>query len=112
MHEKRSLIQTKLTKELHATEIQISKLGAITDVSSPESTLGDVYDHTNQEEVYQNQLKQAYRKKRRLLYFLDRLTYPEHINMFFCSECGNEIELDRLLVMPKASLCTACANSA
>ncbi len=108
--EYRLSIKTKLDNELIKANSQIDELGSITDVVSPESTLGDIlsFDPMNKEEICQKQLKLAYTRKRKLLYMVERL---EDVNSFLCSACGKEIAIERLLIMPYARLCEECARA-
>lgn len=109
MYEKeRFSVKMKLDKEILQANGQIEKLGFITDVVAPESSLGDVVDFMNKEEVNQQELKFAYRKKRKLMFMLENI---ENINSFLCSTCGKEIGIERLLIMPKARLCGSCVIS-
>jgi len=110
MYEKERLsIKTKLDKELIKANTLIEELSSITDVVSPESTLGDIitFDPLNKEEVSQRQLKLTYRNKRKLLNMLDHL---DDISLFLCNSCGKEITIERLLMMPKAGLCSDCVD--
>jgi len=109
MYEKERLsIKRKLDKEFIKANAQIEELGLITKVVAPESNLGDVVDFMNKEEASQQKLKFAYRKKRKLLFMLENI---EDISSFLCSECGKEIAIERLLIMPKARLCGDCATA-
>jgi len=111
MYEKERLsIKTKLDKELTEANMQIEKLSSIADVISPESTLGDIvsFDPSNQQEVCQRQLKLTYKKKRKLLFMVERL---DNISSFLCNDCGKEISIERLLMMPYAGLCSSCVEA-
>lgn len=112
MYEKERLsIKTKLDNELISANILIDELSSITEVATPESTLGDIrsFDPMNKEEACQIQLKLTYRKKRKLLWMLECL---DNINSFLCNSCGKEIGIERLLIMPNARLCSTCVDAA
>ena len=111
MYEKERLsIKNKLDSELIKANALIEELSTITDVVSPESTLGDIitFDPSNIIEVSQRQLKLTYRNKRKVLNMLDHL---DDISSFLCDSCGKEIGIDRLIMMPKAGFCATCAAS-
>ena len=111
MYEKERLsIKTKLDIELIKANALIEELSSITDVVSPESTLGDIitFDPLNKIEVSQRKLKLTYRNKRKILNMLNHL---DNISSFLCDSCGKEIGIDRLIMMPKAGLCAACIDA-
>lgn len=105
------MLKNQLEEELNIANAQIEELELFTNVISPESTLGDIisFEHASEDELNQRKLKQVYMKKRKLLYFKERL---KNNFSFLCSGCGEEITLERLLIMPKSGLCTTCANGA
>lgn len=104
------MLKDQLEKELNIANAQIDALELTTHVTAPENTLSDIisFENASEEELRQRELKRIYMKKRKILYFKERL-----VNNFsyICSECGEEIALDRLLIMPKAGLCSQCANN-
>lgn len=104
------MLKDKLEKELDIANAQIEKLELTTHVVSPENTLSDIisFGNASTEELNQRELKKVYMKKRKLLYFRERL---KNNFSYLCSECGKEIEIERLLIMPKAGICTSCANN-
>lgn len=112
MHEKnRLIVQTNIEKEVEKANLKIKELESVTHVVSPESTLGDVmtFEENYEEENLQRELKRTYMRKRKLLFFKEHL---DDMSFFLCHSCGNPIELERLLIMPKAGLCDTCANAA
>lgn len=111
MYEKERLsIKTKLDIELIKANDLIDELSSITDVVSPESTLGDIitFDPLNKIEVSQRKLKLTYRNKRKILNMLNHI---DNISSFLCDSCGKEIAIDRLIMMPKAGFCEACVDA-
>lgn len=100
----------QLQKEVEIANIQIKELELHTNVVAPESTLSDMitFENASEEEVNQRKLKRIYMKKRKMLYFIERL--KSNISLA-CNECGGEIDLERLLIMPKAGLCSTCAKN-
>lgn len=103
------MLKDQLDKEIDIANAQIEKLELTTHVVSPENTLSDIisFENITQDELNQRELKRIYMKKRKLMRFKDLL--KENFS-FTCSECGKGIELDRLLGMPKARLCSSCAK--
>ncbi|CAA6811920.1 MAG: Unknown protein [uncultured Sulfurovum sp.] len=105
----RMVLIDQLERELSIANAQIAKLELTTHVVSPENTLSDIitFKNASQNEINQRELKRIYMKKRKMLYFKERL---KNNFSFLCHGCGEEITLERLLVMPKAGLCSKCAK--
>ena len=103
------MLKDQLVKEIAIANAQIVELELTTHVVSPENTLSDIitFENPSEDEVNKRKLKQIYMKKRKLLYFSDRL---KNNFTFLCNGCGEEITLERLLIMPKAGFCTTCAT--
>lgn len=103
------MLKDQLEKELVIANAKIEELELTTHVVAPESTLSDIisFENASEEEVNQRQLKKVYMKKRKLLFFTEQL---KNNILFLCNECGEEIELERLLVMPSARLCETCVS--
>lgn len=105
MYEKEKLIiKNELEKNLLEANERIEKLESYTAITAPESSLGTILSYQTDEE---RELKRFYVRKRKFLYFLDKL---DDVNAFLCTNCGSIIELERLLIMSKASLCNACTR--
>lgn len=108
MYEKeRSIIKTSLEKELLKVNAYIEEVETYSAITAPESPLGIILSKQKDSDI---QLQRTYARKRKLLNFLDRLT--NDVKSFLCTNCGQIIELERLLVMQKASLCDTCASAA
>ena len=105
------MLKDQLEKEIAIANAQIEELELTTHVVSPENTLSDIitFENPSEDEVNKRKLKRIYMKKRKLLYFKDRI---QNNFTFLCNGCGEEITLERLLVMPNAGFCTRCANAA
>lgn len=107
MYEKeRTIIKTKLEEELIIVNAYIDKVESYTAITAPESPLGIIQSKQKDSDMI---LQRTYAKKRKLLNFLDRLA--DDIESFICTNCTGIIAIDRLLLMPKASLCEHCANN-
>jgi len=104
MYKKEQLIiHANLTQELACVNEYIDKVESYSAITAPESSLGIVLSEKQDSDI---ELQKTYLKKRKIMYFLERL--PD-VNSFLCTECNGIIELERLLVMQKASLCETCA---
>lgn len=105
MYKKEQLtIQTQLTQELACVNTYIDKVESYSAITAPESSLGIILSEQKPSDL---ELKRFYVKKRKLMYFLDRLS---NVDSFLCTNCKSIIDLERLFVMPKASLCGTCAS--
>ena len=104
------MLKDQLEKEIGIANAQIEELELTTHVVSPENTLSDIitFKNPSEDEVNKRKLKQVYMKKRKLLYFRERM---QNNFTFLCNGCGEEISLERLLIMPKAGFCNTCAKN-
>lgn len=100
----RIIIQKRLEAELLEVNAYIDDVESYTAITAPESPLGIVMSTKKDSDMV---LQRTYAKKRKLLNFLNRL---DNTASFICSHCGEIIGLERLLLMPKASLCDHCAS--
>ncbi|MEA1983043.1 MAG: hypothetical protein U9N39_05805 [Campylobacterota bacterium] len=103
------MFKDTLDKEVALATAQIEELELTTHVVSPENTLSDMitFENASEYELNQRKLKKIYMRKRKLMRFRDLLAQG---SIFTCMECGKDIELERLLGMPKARLCAHCAK--
>lgn len=97
-----SSIKTKLTEELLRVNIYIDKTESYTAITAPESSLGIVLSEQKSCDI---ELKYYYVRKRKIMYLLDCLS---DTHSFTCHDCGKTIELERLIVLPKAQFCETC----
>ena len=104
------MLKDQLKTEVAIANAKIEELELLTHVVAPESTLSDIisFENISEDETNQRQLKKVYMKKRKLLFFTEQL--KNNISLS-CDVCGKEIELERLLIMPRARLCGVCATS-
>ena len=106
MYEKeRVIIKTQLEEELLLVNDYIDKVESYSAITAPESPLGIILSKQKDSDI---KLQRTYAKKRKLLNFLDRLTTD--IKSFLCTNCGDIIAIERLLLMSNASLCEKCTN--
>ncbi|MDF1877599.1 hypothetical protein JHD47_07180 [Sulfurimonas sp. SAG-AH-194-L11] len=98
------MIKIKLTEELALTNAYIDEVESYSAITAPESFLGIILSEQKPSDL---ELKHFYVKKRKLMYFLGKLP---SVDSFLCTNCKKIIELDRLLVMPKASFCENCVS--
>jgi len=102
----RSIIKTKLKQELLKVNAYISDVESYTAITAPESPLGIILSKQKESDI---QLQRTYARKRKIMNFLDRVV--DDVQSFLCTNCGAIIDLERLFLMPKASLCETCASS-
>jgi RNA polymerase-binding transcription factor DksA len=103
------MLKDQLAKEIDKANKKIEKLEIFTHVVAPENTLSDIitFENASEDELNQRELKRVYMRKRKLLYFQERL---KNNFSYICSECGEEIDIERLLVMQRAGICTSCMS--
>ena len=103
------MLKDQLDREIVIANAHIDELELTTHVVAPENPLSDIttFEKASQDEINKRDLKNTYRKKRKLLFFKEQM--KDNI-LFRCDMCGKEIELERLLMMPKARLCISCAS--
>jgi len=105
MYEKeRSIIRNKLTEELLIVNTYIDKTESYTAITAPESSLGIVLSEQKSCDI---ELKRFYVRKRKIMYLLDCI--PE-AHSVVCSDCAEIIDLERLILLPKANFCETCAG--
>jgi len=102
-----SLIQTKLKEELLKVNKYIDEGESYSAITAPESPLGIILSKQQDSDI---QLQRTYARKRKLMNFMHRL--ENDVKSFLCTNCGEIIDLERLLLMSKASLCDTCASAA
>ncbi|MEA2071966.1 MAG: TraR/DksA C4-type zinc finger protein [Campylobacterota bacterium] len=103
------MLKDELEIELDKANKKIEALELVTHVVAPENTLSDMitFENASEDELNQRELKRTYMRKRKLLYFQERLRKGF---TYICSECGEEIDAERLILMTKAGICTSCAD--
>lgn len=103
------MLKDQLEIELSIANAQIDELELTTHVVAPENTLSDIisFENPSEEEVNQRKLKRLYMRKRKILFLKEEM--KNNIS-FLCYQCGEEINLERLLMMLRARLCETCAN--
>ena len=104
------MLKDQLEKEYAIANAQIEELELTTHVVAPENTLSDIisFENASEDELNKRKLKRVYMKKRKILFLKEEM--KNNIS-FSCHLCEKEIDLERLLIMPRARLCKMCANA-
>jgi len=103
----RSIIEKILKEELLLINTYIDEVESYSAITAPESPLGIILSKQKDSDI---QLQRTYVRKRKIMNFMHRVV--DDVQSFLCTNCGQIIELERLLVMSKASLCDTCASAA
>ncbi len=107
--EERQLLRNKIDRRLRVTREKIAQMEEMTQPVTPENSIGRIsrMDAINNKSVMEAALRTA-RKE------LDDLEYASrHIDdedFGACQSCTESIEVKRLMVMPGAKECVACAK--
>ncbi|ACU88296.1 TraR/DksA family transcriptional regulator [Desulfomicrobium baculatum] len=107
--EQRREIRTRIEKrmeELKTTIAQLQETSKPVSLDQPIGRLSRMDSMANQA-ISEQRLTDSRRTLMRLERALDRVD-DEHFGV--CAECGEDIAVGRLLVMPEATLCVDCAE--
>lgn len=98
-----------LLKEKTKLESKISDLKELTQPISPDCAIGRVsrMDAINNKSVNEAALRSAKTKLRNIEISLEKSEEPDFGK---CRQCGYDIPVGRLLVMPGSTRCVACAS--
>jgi DnaK suppressor protein len=104
-------IRTKILAQLKKLEVDIKEYKELTKPISPENAIGRIsrMDAINNKSVNEAALHNSKNKLVRLQRSLSEL---ESKSFGLCRQCGEEIELAKLLVMPESIRCVTCVKSA
>lgn len=106
--EKKKIIDI-LLKEKAKQEAKIADLKELTQPISPDCAIGRVsrMDAINNKSVNEAALRAAETKLRNIEISLEKSENPEFGK---CRQCGFDIPVGRLIVMPGSTRCVACAS--
>jgi DnaK suppressor protein len=107
--EEKNKIIDYLKKEKLKLEVKISDLKELTAPVSPDCAIGRVsrMDAINNKSVNEAALRSAETKLRNINISLEKSEEPDFGK---CRQCGFDIPVGRLLVMPGSTRCVACAS--
>ncbi len=106
--EKKKIIEF-LLKEKEKLEIKIADLKELTKPISPDCAIGRVsrMDAINNKSINESALRAAETKLRNIEISLEKTEEPDFGK---CRQCGYDIPVGRLIVMPGSTRCVACAS--
>jgi DnaK suppressor protein len=107
--EQRQEIKTRIEKRIQELEMTITQLQETSKPVSLEQPIGRLsrMDSLANQAISGQRLTESRRTLMRLEIALERI---DDENFGVCAECGEDIALNRLLVMPEATLCVDCAE--
>ena len=103
-------IKDKITAQLKKIEADIVEYTELTKPISPENAIGRIsrMDAINNKSVNEAALRNTKNKQQKLQRALKEVESP---SFGLCRQCGNAIEIEKLLVMPESIRCVACIKS-
>ena len=106
--DKNKIIET-LLKEKTKLEAKITDLKELTQPISPDCAIGRVsrMDAINNKSVNESALRSAETKLRNVEISLEKTEEPDFGK---CRQCGYDIPVGRLIVMPGSTRCVSCAS--
>lgn len=107
--EEKELIKNKISKKIKFLNIDIENLKEITKPISPENAIGRIsrMDAINNKSVNEAALRQA---KSKLKNLEKALIDIENEDFGKCTKCGNQIPIQRIILMPGSQKCINCAK--
>lgn len=105
----RQEIGTRIEKRLQELKLTIAQLEETSKPVSLDQPIGRLsrMDSMANQAISEQRLTDSRRTLMRLERALDRI---DDENFGICAECGEDIAIGRLLVMPEATLCVDCAE--
>lgn len=103
-------IRAKILSQMERTRSDIEELKELTKPIAPENSIGRIsrMDAINNKSVNEAALRNSRDKLGRLERTLKEL---ELSHFGTCRQCGNAIEVEKLLVMPESVRCVTCVKS-
>ena len=107
--EEKTKIVTRMQNEIAKTEKDILDLRELTKPIPPENAIGRVsrMDAINNRSVNENRLRASEQKLRKLNH---ALANSGNENFGSCGRCGQDIPIDRLMLLPESNYCVHCAQ--
>jgi len=104
-------IRKIMMSQLKKLELDIKEYTELTKPISPEIAIGRIsrMDAINNKSVNEAALRNSKNKQQRLKRALAEM---DSSSFGLCRQCGSEIELEKLLVMPDSVRCVTCIKSA
>lgn len=102
-------VLTVIQSKIKETEERIKQLRELTKPIPPENAIGRLsrMDAINNKSVNQAALQQAEQTLQKLQLALSKIDEP---NFGRCYNCGNNIPLGRILIVPHSNKCVNCAS--
>lgn len=103
-------IRDKITAQLKKIEADIVEYTELTKPISPENAIGRIsrMDAINNKSVNEAALRNTKNKQQKLQRALKEIKSP---SFGLCRQCGEAIEIEKLLVMPESVRCVSCIKS-
>lgn len=101
-------IKTQIEEEILKTEALIEEYKELTKPVPPDTAVGEHarMDAINNRSINEAALRQAEEKRKKLNYVLTKIGTPE---FGVCMQCGETIQIGRILIRPESSHCVNCA---
>lgn len=102
-------LRNKIEEELKGLKSSVASLEEQVKPVSPDASLGRLtrLDNMNNQAVARDSLSKAKVRILKLERALKRMDDPD---FGYCEECGEEIPLRRLMLLPESTLCVGCAE--
>lgn len=102
-------VKDKILEEIAKTEKQILGYKENTKPVAPDNAIGRIsrMDSIVNKSVIEASLNQAKNRLNKLQYALSKLDSPD---FGICANCGEAIQIGRILIMPESPLCVHCAK--
>ncbi len=107
--EELSTIEERLKVKIDRIKIKISRMEDMTEPISPENAIGRIsrMDAINNKSVMEAALRTARKDLDAMEFALRKIEKGEDFG--HCVRCGNDIPMQRLLLMPGSPYCVRCA---